>query len=222
MPESDIEPETSTSEGSTSHGTSSTSGPASSDTATIDASTSSDEASAGSSGSSSDSASDSSGTDTDAPACVVDGMLGEGEQCDDGNEDPGDGCTECAVEEGWGCFDEPSSCFTACDPLLQDCADGDACYPADPIFVCAPDGSARSGQQYADCTTVNGCNPGLVCIEADTVMACDNPGGGCCTTICDLQQPVCPDMLDCFAFYDPGMAPEGLDHVGACAESSSS
>lgn len=36
-----------------------------------------------------------------------------GEQCDDGNVDPGDGCSAtCTVEEGWNCADaQPSLCF---------------------------------------------------------------------------------------------------------------
>lgn len=51
------------------------------------------------------------------------------EECDDGNEDSGDGCFICLVEEGWNCdTSEPSVCETICgDGLLkgeEECDDG--------------------------------------------------------------------------------------------------
>jgi cysteine-rich repeat protein len=49
--------------------------------------------------------------DPNTPTCG-DGRVNEGEQCDDGNTVPGDGCSAvCQVEEGWFCEGaEPSRC----------------------------------------------------------------------------------------------------------------
>ena len=53
--------------------------------------------------------------DEEADACVDscgDGNVHQDEECDDGNQISGDGCSEeCTVEEGWLCDDaEPSQC----------------------------------------------------------------------------------------------------------------
>ena len=40
-----------------------------------------------------------------------DGRIGDLEECDDANSVDGDGCSsECVVEDGWACHDEPSDC----------------------------------------------------------------------------------------------------------------
>ena len=45
------------------------------------------------------------------PSCCGNGLIEDGETCDDGNDAAGDGCTAaCAIEDGWECFDEPSIC----------------------------------------------------------------------------------------------------------------
>ena len=43
---------------------------------------------------------------------------------------------------------------------------------------------------------------------------CD--GAGCCTPFCDLTAPVCPDGLECLAFYEEGQAPQCFEDVGVC------
>ncbi len=55
------------------------------------------------------------------------------EQCDDGNTARGDGCSNCIVEEGWGCQTRsgvPSRCGTICgDGLVlgtEKCDDGNS------------------------------------------------------------------------------------------------
>lgn len=41
-----------------------------------------------------------------------DGTIQDGEDCDDANADPGDGCdSDCAPENGWECAGEPSTCI---------------------------------------------------------------------------------------------------------------
>jgi cysteine-rich repeat protein len=58
-----------------------------------------------------------------------DGALFSGESCDDGNDLAGDGCSEsCAVEAGWRCTGEPSSCHHA--------VRGDDCL--DPLSLSVP------------------------------------------------------------------------------------
>lgn len=64
-----------------------------------------------------------------AAAVCGDGLLADGEACDDGNTDASDGCDEsCAVETGYTCVGEPSDCLTMCgDGILagaETCDDG--------------------------------------------------------------------------------------------------
>ncbi len=155
-------------------------------------------------------------TDTGNPACVVDGMIGEGEECDDANEAAGDGCSDCLYEDGWGCANEPTICFPACHPLVDDCGAGFGCYLAEPTWACIPDGSGGAGAQFDPCANLNGCDPGLQCVNAEVVTGCSDEQPGCCSTICDPGDPQCPGGLTCVLFYGPGEAPPGLDDVGIC------
>lgn len=43
-----------------------------------------------------------------------DGVIGDNEACDDGNELPADGCDECQLEQGWQCTGSPSVCVPEC------------------------------------------------------------------------------------------------------------
>ncbi len=66
--------------------------------------------------------------------CIVicgDGLVVGSEGCDDadaGDDDAGDGCVDCLVEEGWTCVGEPSVCGVDCgDGLVgeaEECDDG--------------------------------------------------------------------------------------------------
>jgi cysteine-rich repeat protein len=75
-----------------------------------------------------------------AVACG-DGVVTAGEDCDDGNTMPGDGCSpSCRVEECWECAGSPSDCTplaadTACTPDGDPCTD-DVC---DGTGVCGVD-----------------------------------------------------------------------------------
>ena len=59
-------------------------------------------------------------------AICGDGIVGPGEECDDGNFSDGDGCSSnCTVEPGWQCVGEPSACSPVCgDGLI---VGGEAC-----------------------------------------------------------------------------------------------
>ncbi|WP_245678426.1 hypothetical protein [Chondromyces crocatus] len=69
-------------------------------------------ATSGDAGGSTSAAGGSGGTGGETPAPVCgDGILDAGESCDDSNVTPGDGCSiECAVESGYTCSGEPSTC----------------------------------------------------------------------------------------------------------------
>ncbi len=53
------------------------------------------------------------------------GLVEAGEQCDDGNLVPADGCdATCQVEGGYHCYDDPSICVADGSVLFVDCAGG--------------------------------------------------------------------------------------------------
>lgn len=110
-------------------------------------------------------------------------------------------------------------CLPGCDPLLQDCIPGQACYPIGPGFTCAPDSSGTEGVDGDPCEFINVCDPGLMCIDGGSVEGC---GGfvGCCTPFCDVSVggDPCPSALEeCVPYFDIGLAPPGFEDVGICA-----
>jgi hypothetical protein len=115
-------------------------------------------------------------------------------------------------------------CLPKCDPLGQDCSDGQGCYASSDGFVCIPDASGPDGGSYGDpCEYVNVCNPGLFCAAAAAVPGCQG-SQGCCSEFCDLSSPdaaaVCSGVgggQECVAWYEDGQVPPGYDDVGACA-----
>jgi len=136
-------------------------------------------------------------------------MIQGDESCDDGNAVAGDGCTDCMADEGYLCSGEPSVCGVPCDPLLQDCADGDACYLIRSGSICV---SAGAGTQGDECMSLDACAPGLVCLDAMNLPGCT--GADCCSPLCDLTDP--GPVCECVAFYGVGMAPPGYEDVGVC------
>jgi hypothetical protein len=54
-------------------------------------------------------------------------------------------------------------CLPNCDPLLQECQEGSACYPVNDAFVCGPDVSGELGAYGDACEFINVCDPGLFC-----------------------------------------------------------
>jgi len=120
-----------------------------------------------------------------------------------------------------GCQDCFCVCETPCDPLNQNCDEGQQCIPTGyDFFQCAPDASGDTGVYGDPCEYVNVCDPGLMCLEAAAVPGCDG-AIGCCSPFCDVTQPnTCPGAAEgqtCQAWYEPGEAPIGLENVGVCA-----
>ena len=113
-------------------------------------------------------------------------------------------------------------CLPSCDPLLQDCSEGQACYPIDDAFACAPDVSGEMGLHGDACEFINVCDPGNFCADAAGVPDCAG-SSGCCAAFCDLSDPDasmnCPGAAggeECTAWYADGQAPPGFENVGAC------
>lgn len=113
-------------------------------------------------------------------------------------------------------------CLTSCCPLLQDCAEGEACYPDNHTFECVADAGGEQGAFGDSCEYLNVCDPGLFCAAPDTVPDCEG-SSGCCTPFCDLSDPSatenCPGAdggQECVAWFEEGQAPPGEENVGAC------
>jgi hypothetical protein len=112
-------------------------------------------------------------------------------------------------------------CLPNCDPLLQDCNEGEACYPVNDAFACAPDASGTLGLYADPCEYINACDPGLFCANAEAVPNCAG-SQGCCSNFCDLaaQDPNAScvgDGQECVTWYEEGQSPPGFEDIGACA-----
>ena len=108
-------------------------------------------------------------------------------------------------------------CLPLCDPMLQDCAEGLTCYPSGDQFLCMPDASVADGTVGDSCEDIAVCDPGLLCAQGPLVPGCES--NACCTPFCDVDDPMPPCLpgQSCVPYYEPGMAPEGYEHVGLCA-----
>ncbi|GEM_PF-1404958 len=144
------------------------------------------------------------------------GALGEGvclELCD---PDVG------TCEHGGSCFSFNDGilplCEQECHPLLQDCQNTQNCYAAFDRFICAKPGFANGeGLDGSACEAIQSCETGLVCVLSTSTAGCMDTR--CCTPFCDLMgdDSQCAEpMEDCVPWYEMGMAPPGLDDVGAC------
>ena len=115
-------------------------------------------------------------------------------------------------------------CLPRCNPLAQDCGPGQSCYIITNHWGCGPDGSDGAGAFGDPCETVNGCAPGLVCLDSAAVppgYPCEG-ALGCCTNLCDTTDPLGDQQCmaegqTCQPWYEEGNAPAGLEHLGACA-----
>jgi hypothetical protein len=143
----------------------------------------------------------------------------QGEETDPQCEDPGQFCliqTDGALV----------LCLPWCNPLQQDCAPDRACYPMSDEWGCLLDASGDMGSYGDPCELVDGCDPGLACLDAGKVppgQACEG-SIGCCTEICDLSDAAgdqqCAGAAEgqtCQSWYEEGAAPAGYESVGACA-----
>ena len=157
-------------------------------------------------------------TDTGGDGPADDGAEDMGEDGaedmgEDGAEEGGESGTEDGGEESEGGDDGPIG--PGCDPLAQDCPEGDGCYGIDGDFACAP--VADPGQAGDACEFINTCDVGLQCVTGDAVSGCNDVG--CCTPFCDLAGGACdePDA-ECVPYFEEGAAPPGHENVGLCLD----
>lgn len=107
-------------------------------------------------------------------------------------------------------------CIYTCDPLVQDCNEGLACYWANNDFNCIF--TTQDIPVGEPCGFINDCALGNNCISADSLPSC--AGSACCSPFCDLElgdQPC--DVLPgtaCVPFFEQNMAPPGYENVGVC------
>ncbi len=110
-------------------------------------------------------------------------------------------------------------CLSDCDPLIQDCPEGQACYnSAGDDFVCFKE-SAMPGEGAPgdECAFINQCQKGSFCAAADALAMCMT--ASCCTPYCPVSggNAPCNAGEECTAFFVEGMAPPGFEDVGVCA-----
>lgn len=184
------------------------------------------------------------GNKTEGDPCTVEGSPFSGEDdCAagflcwnvDGNNQ-GTCVKQCSgTEEAGTCEEDYMACVTTlqgainiciptCDPLVSDCNPGTVCLPSwgatNADFLCSPDVSGEMGQTFDPCEFANACDPGLLCVNVESVGPECAPGStGCCTPYCDLSEPnTCPGQTQsCVPVYDPNNALPGHENVGVCA-----
>lgn len=110
-------------------------------------------------------------------------------------------------------------CLPMCDPLQQQCPEGQACYafshkPRREGFACAPDVSGRMGIAGDPCEFINTCDPGTLCLDASATPDC--PASGCCVPYCSLAAPSCPSGQTCTPWFDDDEGPPQYQDVGVC------
>ena len=112
-------------------------------------------------------------------------------------------------------------CVPLCCPLEQDCPEGQACYPINDEFFCAPDASGDLGAFGDPCEFINVCDPGMLCLDASVAppgLPCEG-SAGCCTAFCVLGSSWCSELdpaMDCVPWFEEDQAPPGFEHTGVC------
>ena len=108
-------------------------------------------------------------------------------------------------------------CLAWCDPLDSgSCPSGEACYPVDNGFVCAPDNSGADGAVWDACDFINACDPGLICVNPELSAMCPPDSGGCCLPVCSTSAPDCPAGMVCEGWFQSGQLEPGYEDVGVC------
>ena len=86
--------------------------------------------------------------------------------CEDPLAIPSIGCQSCFC-----------TCEVPCDPLGQNCNEGQECVPLSQLFECVPDASGDAGVYGDPCEYINVCDPGLVCASDTCTPGSDDTGG---------------------------------------------
>ncbi|MCP3100276.1 DUF4215 domain-containing protein [Myxococcus sp. K15C18031901] len=106
------------------------------------------------------------------------GMIDEGEQCDDTNTTAGDGCSAaCAIEAGYSCTGNPSTCAVTCGDGVK--AASEAC----------DDGNTTNGD---GCSATCAVEAGSACHNADIHAFYTRNGRNQCTQVTSVTTPSLP------------------------------
>lgn len=122
-----------------------------------------------------------------------------------GETDPGASSSDSGPGASGGpLLDIGGGAGVSCDPLLQDCFAGEACYPENDAFECG--GPTGPGQGDDPCAVDEECQAGLFCAT-----------DGVCREFCDINDgSSCGFDLTCEPWFPAGTAPPGLEDVGFC------
>lgn len=92
-----------------------------------------------------------------------------------------------------------------CDPLLQNCSAGFACYPIDDSYNCEEVLVENTGFEGDPCSVANHCQPGFTCVVPEQLLDCMD--FKCCSPLCDLTaQDPCPNPeTACIAVYEDNL-----------------
>ncbi|MBX3025716.1 DUF4215 domain-containing protein [bacterium] len=120
-----------------------------------------------------------------------DGILQNGESCDDGNTNDNDGCSShCSIEGGWSCSGQPSVCTQQCGNGVLDA--GESCDDGGTANGdgCSSGCLVESGYECSGAPSVCQKKCGNGTVEEDNGEACDdhnrNNGDGCSST-CQVE-----------------------------------
>ncbi len=102
-------------------------------------------------------------------------------------------------------------CQPTCDPLVQDCAEGEGCFWVGDQFACMS--AAVCDPPGQPCSFIADCCATQICVEAGLAPSC--AATFCCADLCDLDAPTCPPGSECVAFFAGG-APPSYEDVGLC------
>lgn len=134
-----------------------------------------------------------------APLICGDGIISNGEECDDGNKDLGDGCdVTCHVEFGYGCSGEPSVCTNIDDCAPNPCQNGGTCVDGFGVYACVcPAGfTGMNCETNVDNCSPNPCQNGGTCVDGIDTFTCicapGYEGPTCVGNINECNVPVEP------------------------------
>lgn len=101
-----------------------------------------------------------------------------------------------------------------CDPLQQDCPEGQACTLLDRKFECVT--ITLDGAEGDPCQVATECGLGLTCIAGVYVPGCE--GFSCCTSFCQVsdETPECPSGAACEPALSDDDVPAALQDYGVC------
>lgn len=122
-----------------------------------------------------------------------------------------DGTTATSATGGAGHNSPPSA---DCDPLQQDCPDGQACVLLDRTLECVT--VALDGAEGDPCQVPTECGPGLTCVPGVYVPGCE--GLSCCASFCQVsdETPECPSGATCEPALTGDDVPAALQDYGVC------